>query len=227
MIPIVTPEQMRVIDQQADDPIDVLIGRAGWHVARIARSMLGGVYGRRVAIIVGPGNNGADGRVAGEWLRGWGVGVDLFHPTVTSIGGVDLVIDAAFGTGLNRTYRAPKVPRGTPVLAVDCPSGIDGLTGELRGGPLAATRTVTFEALKPGLLLEPAASFVGELDVAEVGLDTSSTNSWLFTEHDAARLLPRSPTTQHKWRRGGLGDRRLGRYDGRADPRGSGCSAQR
>ena len=39
------------------------------------------------------------------------------------------------------------------MLAVDIPSGVDGLTGAASGAPLAAERTVTFAALKPGLLL--------------------------------------------------------------------------
>ena len=59
----------------------------------------------------------------------------------------DLVIDAAYGTGFKRTWSAPDIG-GAPVLAVDLPSGIDGLTGEARGRPLAASRTVTFAAFE-------------------------------------------------------------------------------
>ena len=69
MIPVVTPDEMRAIDAAASEPVDVLIGRAGGAVARAARRLLGGVYGRRVVIVAGKGNNGNDGRVAGERLR--------------------------------------------------------------------------------------------------------------------------------------------------------------
>ncbi len=46
------------------------------------------------------------------------------------------MIDAAYGTGFRGTYRAPAVPAGVPVLAVDIPSGVDGDTGEACGEPL-------------------------------------------------------------------------------------------
>ena len=45
-------------------------------VARHALRMLGGTYGRRVVVVCGKGNNGADGRVAARRLRARGVGVD-------------------------------------------------------------------------------------------------------------------------------------------------------
>ena len=75
MIPVVTPEEMRAVDAAAIEPAEVLIGRAGTAVARVALSMLGGSYGRRVIVIAGPGNNGADGRVAADRLRRRGVSV--------------------------------------------------------------------------------------------------------------------------------------------------------
>ena len=69
MIPVVTPEEMRAIDQEAPEPTDVLVARAGAAVARAAIAILGGTYGRRVAVVAGKGNNGADGRDAAERLR--------------------------------------------------------------------------------------------------------------------------------------------------------------
>jgi NAD(P)H-hydrate repair Nnr-like enzyme with NAD(P)H-hydrate epimerase domain len=68
------------------------------------------------------------------------------------LGPADLVIDAAFGTGFRGTYSFPD-PDGAPVLAVDIPSGVSGLTGVAAGRPTRALATVTFAALKPGLLL--------------------------------------------------------------------------
>ena len=70
----------------------------------------------------------------------------------------DLVIDAAYGTGFHGEWRAPRVG-AAPVLAVDIPSGVDGLTGEAGRGVLAADRTVTFAAFKPGLLFGPGAAW--------------------------------------------------------------------
>ena len=78
MIPIVTPAEMGAIDAAAPEPVEVLIERAGSAVARLAREMLGGTYGRTVNVIVGKGNNGNDGRVAGERLQQRGVKVRYF-----------------------------------------------------------------------------------------------------------------------------------------------------
>ncbi len=111
----------------------------------------------------------------------------------------DLVIDAAYGTGLRGSWGADRAP-AAPVLAVDIPSGIDALTGEDHGCWPAAL-TVTFGALKPGLLLHPGAAAAGEVELAPIGLDASGTMSWLVTDADADASLPTAEPAAHKWRR--------------------------
>jgi NAD(P)H-hydrate repair Nnr-like enzyme with NAD(P)H-hydrate epimerase domain len=73
MRPVYTAAQMGAIDAAAGVPVAVLIERAGAAVARTALAMLGGGYGRRVVVIAGTGNNGADGRVAARRLAERGV----------------------------------------------------------------------------------------------------------------------------------------------------------
>ncbi|HYA67272.1 MAG TPA: NAD(P)H-hydrate epimerase, partial [Acidimicrobiales bacterium] len=114
MRPVVTVEEMRAIDAQALDSIDetTLVERAGTAVATWALRLLGGSYGRKVVVVAGKGNNGADGRVAAHRLRRRGVRVTVVDvaDAPLSIGpreAVDLVIDAAFGTGFRGQYRAP------------------------------------------------------------------------------------------------------------------------
>ena len=75
------------------------------------------------------------------------------------------------GSGAS-TGRRPR-RRGLSVLAVDIPSGVDGLTGRAPGDVLAADATVTFAALKPGLVLPPGLELAGEVEVADIGLDVS------------------------------------------------------
>ena len=111
----------------------------------------------------------------------------------------DLVIDAAYGTGFRGEHHAPG-GRGPPVLAVDIPSGVSGTTGEAHGPVLAAERTVTFAALKPGLLLEPGRSLAGEVQVADIGLDVGERRVGLVERDDVAAWLPARPTQAHKWR---------------------------
>lgn len=201
MLPIITPVEMAQLDAEDRRPIAELVELAGWHVARSARSLLGGVYGRRVSVIAGPGNNGADALVAARLLSQWGVRVDVVAPSVDSIRQADLIIDGAYGTGVNRPYLPPDIETAIPVLAIDIPSGVDGLTGECRGSPLVAARTVTFEALKPGLLLQPGTQRCGTIEIADIGLASWTATDWLFTREDAHEVIPRPMPTDHKWKR--------------------------
>ena len=114
-------------------------------------------------------------------------------------GGVDLVIDAAYGTGFRGTYRAPSVPAGVPVLAVDIPSGVDGDTGEACGEPLRADVTVTFAALKPGLLQGDGPLLAGRVEVVDIGLDVDRARLWVVEDADVARLLPVRGRGAYKW----------------------------
>ena len=209
MLPIVTPAEMAEIDRAAPEGTDVLIARAGGETAIEARKLMGGTYGRRALVAAGKGNNGADGRVAASVLQRWGVRCRVATPpealdVITAGTGsgayrLDLVIDAAYGTGLRGPWGADRPP-AVPVLAVDIPSGIDALTGENHGcWPAAAT--VTFGALKPGLLLHPGAAAAGEVCLAPIGLDTSDAGSWLVTDADARAALGDLEPAAHKWRR--------------------------
>jgi NAD(P)H-hydrate repair Nnr-like enzyme with NAD(P)H-hydrate dehydratase domain/NAD(P)H-hydrate repair Nnr-like enzyme with NAD(P)H-hydrate epimerase domain len=192
LIPILTPDEVRAVDAAAPEPVEVLIARAGAAVAAEAIDLLGGAYGRRIVVIAGKGNNGNDGRVAASLLRRRGAHVAVVDPSLRDISPCDLVIDAAYGTGFRGTWDPPEV-HGSPVLAVDLPSGLDALTGA--GDSLVAERTVTFQALKPVHLLgDPS----GEVVVADIGLDVGATSTWLVEDHDV--VLPRRDRSSHKWR---------------------------
>ncbi len=75
---VVTATQMTAIEQASDRSgvtLDTLMENAGLAVAQAARDELGGAAGARIAVLVGPGNNGADGLVAARHLRRWGADV--------------------------------------------------------------------------------------------------------------------------------------------------------
>ncbi|MBW3644874.1 MAG: NAD(P)H-hydrate dehydratase [Actinobacteria bacterium] len=201
VIPVVTPEEMAAVDAAAPEPVEVLVGRAGGVVARAAVQLLGGAYGRRVVVVAGKGNNGADGREAARRLHRAGVRVTVLDAAAghTEVPPCDLVIDAAYGTGFRGRWHPPH-PRGAPVLAVDIPSGVDGRTGEASPEVLAAVRTVTFAALKPGLLLGRGPDLAGEVVVADIGLDVGRAKAGLVTDGDVGGWLPSRPREAHKWR---------------------------
>lgn len=168
--------------------------------------MLGGAYGRTVIIVAGAGNNGADGRTAGDYLARRGVKVRVIDaqtcpPILTPC---DLVIDAAFGTGFHGEWVAPEVEGtggGRPmVLAVDIPSGVNALTGAAGAGVLAADRTVTFQALKPGLVFGAGRCLAGDVVVADIGLSVTSAAQFLVQATDVAEWWPRRALDTHKWK---------------------------
>jgi ADP-dependent NAD(P)H-hydrate dehydratase / NAD(P)H-hydrate epimerase len=197
MIAVVTPDEMRAMDAAAPEPVDVLIERAGRAVASYALDVLGGVYGRRVAVVAGKGNNGADGRAAARRLEARGVRVQVFDaagcPDV--LPRVDLVIDAAYGTGFHGDYTAPDAGDAF-VLAVDVPSGLHALTGEACDGAVVADATLTFAALKPGLLYDRGER-CGLITVADIGLDSSVATAYLVEPVDARQVA--RPAGAHKY----------------------------
>lgn len=220
MRPVVTPAEMGELDRQtieAGTPEVVLVERAGSAVAWHARKLLGGVYGRRVVIACGKGNNGADGRVAARVLRGWGVnvveleianGVDR-DAVARDMARADLFVDAMFGTGFrgelegDAAWLADAAARARRVLAVDIPSGVDGLTGAVRGCAVRAHATVSFAFAKPGLLLEPGRTRAGVVDIADIGIGSGPGYPfWIFTTtiEDARAALGMRAEDEHKWR---------------------------
>ncbi|MEU5230793.1 NAD(P)H-hydrate dehydratase [Streptomyces anulatus] len=159
----------------------------------------GRVYGSRVLLLVGSGDNGGDALYAGARLARRGAGVralllapDRAHPgglaALLAAGGqvvdgpdglgvLDLVVDGITGIGGRGGLREDgtgllhTVTRDrTPVLSVDLPSGVEADTGEVHGDAVRADATVTFGTYKPGLLIDPAAEHAGALRLVDIGL---------------------------------------------------------
>jgi len=203
MIPVVTVEEMAAIDADATahTATEILIERAGRAAAFSILRHLGGGYGKRALLIAGKGHNGDDGRHAAAHLAKAGIRIVQVAPSFNdrAIEGFDLVIDAAFGTGFRGSYEAPPVERGIKVVAIDIPSGVEGDTGKAAGAPMQADWTVTFAALKPGLLQGDGRRLAGEVELADIGLDTSRARIHLIEDSDVVEHLPRRPPEAHKW----------------------------
>lgn len=128
---------------------------------------------------------------------------------------IGLIIDALLGTGLKSAPRAPydrlidaMNQHDAPVLALDIPSGLNAATGNVEGEAVHANMTLSFIALKPGLLTGKARDHVGKLRCDALGLE-----SWLgghpaiLQRLDASQLVdwipPRRPCS-HKGDHGHL-----------------------
>ena len=80
-----------------------------------------------------------------------------------------------------------------PVLAVDIPSGVGVPTGT-NSGSLQADRTITFGALKPGLILEPGASQAGKVETLRLVFKYHLKMN-LITDQDLRELLSQRSAT--------------------------------
>lgn len=149
-----------------------------------------------------------------ECARQYGLALEAGVPVVTAEGlehaleGAAAVVDAVFGTGLDRPLAdgvahalTAVAEAGLPVLAVDIPSGIHADTGRVMGVALPAVATVTMQALKAGLLLYPGADFCGEITVCDLGISLSPAERPYATLADGAllrRVLPPRRRRTHK-----------------------------
>ena len=229
---------------------DVLMHRAAAGLARSASQLIterrGRLYGARVVIMVGAGNNGGDALYAGARLARRGVQVTavpamdrlheggraallaaggavatLVETTLDDIGArprprVDLFVDGILGIGgrpgLTGDAASCVAAMGRwqiPVLAVDLPSGVATDTGAVDDEAVRATRTVTFGALKPCHLVEPARSHCGEIELVDIGLFEPEVDvrpdldQW--DDDVLAQLWPYPDATSDKYARGVVG----------------------
>lgn len=124
----------------------------------------------------------------------------------------DLVIDGMVGIGATGGLREPMArlvalcdPLPATVVAVDVPSGIDASTGEVVGSAITADVTVTFGALKTGLVVSPGAEHAGRVEVVDIGLSLPPPTTTLLDAADVADLLPDPGDETDKYRRGVVG----------------------
>jgi hydroxyethylthiazole kinase-like uncharacterized protein yjeF len=229
MRPVITPEESSRLDAGSGVPVSTLMERAGLGVA-IAAARMGASYGSRVIVLAGPGNNGGDGYVAARHLRRRGVDVVvrcLGYPRgdssvnraqaiaaahagvpVRDLAGpepCDLIVDALFGAGFHGALPDRVVPwigHEAAVLAVDLPSGLSGTDGTAEGPVFRAAKTVTFHALKTGLLVGLGPDAAGDIEVVDIGL-SGERSEWLLCE-DADAPAPARDRHDHKWSAGSV-----------------------
>ena len=270
MIRVTSIEQIRAIEKEADAngySYDDMMASAGRATADRALALIEDIEEPRVTVLVGSGNNGGDGLVAGLFIaqdrqeaevrfyflerrddeyaqtaRDAELFIALAEDDADKrvlrnmVGSADLVIDALFGIGvripirdeaqkiLRQTKRAinersrttpeklvinpaktgqiPRVPK-VKVLAIDCPSGMNCDTGEVDSNVIRADETITFIAAKHGQFKFPAASIIGDLSVADIGVSPKletikSVNDYVIDAAIVQEKLPERPLDSHK-----------------------------
>ncbi|GGS80854.1 bifunctional NAD(P)H-hydrate repair enzyme [Planobispora rosea] len=262
-----TSDQIRAAEAalMATLPEGTLMRRAAAGLAVSCAAMLGRVYGSRVVVLAGSGDNGGDalyagarlaargarvhavlagsrvheaglaalrgagGRVVG--LRGGGTDVrdgsgpgaaDAASRAGTAgtdavrevIDAADLVLDGLVGIGGTGALREPYArlaaiteESAAAVVAVDVPSGVDASSGRIDGRAVRADLTVTFGALKIGLLVDPGSGQAGRVELVDIGLGPylPDPDATALTGEDVALRLPRPGASSDKYRRGVVG----------------------
>ena len=123
----------------------------------------------------------------------------------------DVLVDAMFGTGLNRPLDdlssmvvADLNALDVPVVAIDLPSGLSADRTDPIGEAVEADVTVTLAAPKLALLLAPAQSWAGDLVIADIGIPAavidavSGDRLELLTPEEVGVLIPPRPDDAHK-----------------------------
>ncbi|MFC5266449.1 NAD(P)H-hydrate dehydratase [Kribbella qitaiheensis] len=229
-----TVEQVRAAeaDLMARLPEGTLMQRAATGLAVAIGNFIGHVYGARVVLLVGSGDNGGDALYAGEKLARRGAGVtavllsDKAHPaglaallvaggrvgSTEDIATADVVVDGIVGIG-GRPGLKPEAlaavqaaeEHGVPIVAVDMPSGVDVDTGETPAEHVKAALTVTFGTHKICHFVDPAAAACGPVHLVEIGLDLPPAEVQSLQTADVRALYPVPRGESDKYSRGLLG----------------------
>jgi NAD(P)H-hydrate epimerase len=184
----------------------------------------------KIAVFCGSGNNAGDGYVVATLALKAGMEVCVHAITATTglqgdaltscqgyidAGGVvtpfradvlidaELVVDALFGTGLNRCVSDVYAQvimcideSQLPVISIDIPSGLNADTGDVMGCAIEADVTATFIGLKQGLFTGFAAQHVGDIVYASLDLPGET---WKCVEATVYRVLPKSLPPRHRY----------------------------
>lgn len=214
-------------------PGSVLMENAGRGAAE--RIMARYAHAHHFAIVCGTGNNGGDGFVVARHLARHGARVSVFlagdaskiandaraafdgwvaaggsvqpanESLRSNLAASDVVIDAIFGTGLNRdvspavaaiieSVNAARASR----VALDIPSGLDADTGAPLGTAVRANLTITFAFGKKGLYSPRGRAYAGEIEIVEIGVqpilpESIHASAELIEDSDVTRwIVPRS-----------------------------------
>lgn len=182
---------------------------------------------KSILIVCGSGNNGADGIALARLLhKKYDVNLYLAKEPKSAMAKIqlqraksldikivkeifeaDIIVDCLFGSGLNKQLNIDDTSLlenlnsfNSYKIACDIPSGIDNL-GQVKTIAFEADTTITMGALKTSLFSDIAKDYVGEIIVANLGVQREvyeiETNKYLLDESDM-KLPFRNKKNAHK-----------------------------
>ncbi len=199
---IITIKQAEELDKKSGIPFIELTENAGRAVFEEIKSK----YKKcKVAVLCGVGNNGGDGYVIARYLKRANYDVVVFlndlpkskdakvmyekwneiggksfnfkYVEKENFAGINLIIDAMFGSGLNKDIDGEykKITElvnslNIPIVSVDLPTGINGDTGKIMGVCVKANLTITFTLPKIAHIITPSNKYCGEVKVVDIGI---------------------------------------------------------
>jgi ADP-dependent NAD(P)H-hydrate dehydratase / NAD(P)H-hydrate epimerase len=151
----------------------------------IARYALRDGLGVEVFLLGDPSDLKGDALRSMELYRSLGGTIvpimESLEPANEGMRRADLIVDAILGTGVAKEVKGrersaiEEINRsGKPVVSVDIPSGLDGLTGLPLGVAVQSLHTYTYGYPKLGLLLYPGITYRGRLTVVDISLPSSA-----------------------------------------------------
>lgn len=211
---LVAAELARTLAGDSGKPVLVLAGPGnnGGDALVVARHLR--QWWHPVTVVCPGGTQKYTGEAAAA-LRDWKTAGGAYSEHIPVAQDWALVIDGLFGIGLQRDLDGDYAMLieqindiDAPVLALDIPSGLDADTGRVLGCAVEADHTITFIALKPGLLTLDGPDCCGTLHVADLGLAdavASAAHGVLISEGVLSHLLPPRPRNSHKGSYGSAG----------------------
>lgn len=209
---ILSVEQTRAADEYTVTGLglsrEILTERAAAAVADEIRKRL---YGGRVLVCVGKGNNGEDGRIIARMLsscHGFTVATLNVYNGIFKLldKKFDIIVDCIFGTGLNREVEGKykeaieKInASGAYVVSCDIASGLNGNTGRIMGAAVKANLTVAIQEYKLGHFLNDGPDYSGEIVARDIGISIWGDGySKRLNDEDAAKFFPKRARNVNK-----------------------------
>ena len=177
-------EWASLLASERNQPILILAGPGnnGGDAFEAARLLRERFFDVRVVCITDPANLPKDAAAAYQRFKQGG-GTTL--SAIPEDCHWSLIIDGLFGIGLTRapegryaewiaTANRLASRDGCPLLALDCPSGLNADSGQTPGNTIVASHTITFISGKPGLLTAEGPDHCGEIRIAGLDLTTDA-----------------------------------------------------